>query len=99
MGACARARPAPDNDGMTKFPPPPPAYSTSSSPAPVAAGLALAAALKQALGRRLKIAVVDPHPGGGDGRLRTVALSAGLARISWSASAPGMRWSRWRSRS
>jgi 2-octaprenyl-6-methoxyphenol hydroxylase len=40
-------------------------------------GLALAAALKQALGRRLAIAVVDPHPGAGDGGSRTVALSEG----------------------
>ena len=54
------------------------------------AGLSLAAALKQAVGRRLRVAVVDPHPGAGDGKLRTVALSAGsrhlLERVgAWAA--------------
>ncbi len=58
-----------------------------------AAGLALAAALKQALGRRLRIVVVDPRPGEGDGGLRTVALSQGsralLTRIgAWDALEP-----------
>src|SRR5271170_3348478 len=58
-----------------------------------AVGLALAAALKQAMGRRLKIAVVDPRPDEGVGGLRTVALSAGsrglLARVgAWDALEP-----------
>ena len=57
------------------------------------AGLSLAAALKQAVGRRLRVAVVDPHPGAGDGKLRTVALSAGsrhlLERVgAWAALEP-----------
>jgi 2-octaprenyl-6-methoxyphenol hydroxylase len=56
-------------------------------------GLAFACAVKQASGRRLKVAVVDPGPGEGDGGLRTVALAAGsrslLARIgAWDALEP-----------
>jgi 2-octaprenyl-6-methoxyphenol hydroxylase len=42
-----------------------------------AVGLAIAAALKREAGVRLKVALVDPAAGGGDGRLRTVALSPG----------------------
>jgi 2-octaprenyl-6-methoxyphenol hydroxylase len=58
-----------------------------------APGLSLAAALKQAIGRRLKIAVVDPRLEEGDGGLRTVALSQGsralLTRIgAWDALVP-----------
>jgi 2-octaprenyl-6-methoxyphenol hydroxylase len=54
-----------------------------------APGLALAAALKQAMGARPRIAVVDPRPNAGDGGVRTVALSEGsralLARVgAWS---------------
>jgi 2-octaprenyl-6-methoxyphenol hydroxylase len=58
-----------------------------------APGLALAASVKQAVGRQLKIAVVDPRPEEGDGGLRTVALSQGsralLTRIgAWDALEP-----------
>ena len=54
------------------------------------AGLAVAAALKQALGRRLRLIVIDPKPQARDGRLRTVALAAGSRRLlerigAWSA--------------
>src|ERR1700683_5611973 len=53
-------------------------------------GLAIAAALKQAMGGRLKLVVIDPAREARDGRLRTVALSAGsrhlLQRIgAWGA--------------
>ncbi len=56
-------------------------------------GLALAAALKQAMGGRLKIAAIDPAPERGDGGLRTVALSAGSRAFferlgAWSALEP-----------
>ena len=56
-------------------------------------GLAFACAVKQASGRRLKVAVVDPGSGAGDGGLRTVALAAGsrslLARVgAWDALEP-----------
>jgi 2-octaprenyl-6-methoxyphenol hydroxylase len=56
-------------------------------------GLAFACAVKQAIGRRLKVAVVDPRPDEGDGGLRTVALAAGsrnvLGRIgAWGALEP-----------
>ena len=42
-----------------------------------AVGLALAAALKRDAGVKLKVALIDPAPRSGDGRLRTVALSPG----------------------
>jgi 2-octaprenyl-6-methoxyphenol hydroxylase len=45
------------------------------------AGLSLAAALKQAMGRGASVAVVDPRPGRGDGRLRAVALAEGPRRL------------------
>jgi 2-octaprenyl-6-methoxyphenol hydroxylase len=56
-------------------------------------GLAFACAVKQASGRRLKVAVVDPGSGAGDGGFRTVALAAGsrslLARVgAWDALEP-----------
>jgi 2-octaprenyl-6-methoxyphenol hydroxylase len=56
-------------------------------------GLAFACAVKQASGRRLRVAVVDPGSGEGDGGLRTVALAAGsrslLARVgAWDALEP-----------
>lgn len=54
------------------------------------AGLATAAALKQAMGGRLKLVVIDPAQEARDGHLRTVALSTGsrhlLERVgAWSA--------------
>ena len=57
------------------------------------AGLAFAAAVKQAMGRGVSIALVDPRPGQGDGHLRTVALAAGSRRLlervgAWAALAP-----------
>jgi 2-octaprenyl-6-methoxyphenol hydroxylase len=57
------------------------------------AGLAFAAAAKQALGRGLSVAVVDPQPARSDGRLRTVALAEGPRRLverigAWEALAP-----------
>ena len=56
-------------------------------------GLAFACAVKQAIGRRLKVAVVDPRLSEGDGGLKTVALAAGsrglLARVgAWDALEP-----------
>src|SRR5271168_2268003 len=56
-------------------------------------GLAFACAVKQAVGRRLKVAVVDPRLSEGDGGLKTVALAAGsrglLARVGvWDALEP-----------
>ncbi len=106
--AGARPRPAPpslawprplaDNGAMTSSPP-----SSSHEPASrvfdivVAgagpAGLSFGAAVKQALGSGVAIAVVDPRPGKGDGHLRTVALAAGsrhlLERVgAWEALAP-----------
>ena len=56
-------------------------------------GLAFACAVKQASGRRLKVTVVDPGSGAGDGGFRTVALAAGsrslLARVgAWDALEP-----------
>jgi 2-octaprenyl-6-methoxyphenol hydroxylase len=56
-------------------------------------GLAFACAVKQAGGRRLRVAVVDPAPVECDGGLRTVALAAGsrslLARVgAWDALEP-----------
>src|ERR1700722_3290922 len=56
-------------------------------------GLAFACAVKQASGRRLKVAVVDPGSGAGDGGLRTVALAAGsrslMTRVgAWDALEP-----------
>ena len=97
-GALARARRLADNAHMART-----TASALTAPAPRvydivvagagAPGLALAAALKQALGRLLKIAVVDPRPDEGDGGLRTVALSQGsralLARVgAWDALEP-----------
>ncbi len=57
------------------------------------AGLSFAAAVKQALGSGVAIAVVDPRPGQRDGRLRAVALAAGPRRLiervgAWAALAP-----------
>ena len=57
------------------------------------AGLSFAAAVKQALGSGVSIAVVDPRPGQRDGRLRAVALAAGPRRLierigAWAALAP-----------
>ena len=57
------------------------------------AGLAFAAAVKQALGRGIAIAVVDPRPQAGDGRLRTAALAEGPRRLidgvgAWAALEP-----------
>ena len=57
------------------------------------AGLAFAAAVKQALGRGIAIALVDPRPQASDGRLRTVALAEGPRRLieqvgGWTALAP-----------
>ncbi len=57
------------------------------------AGLSFAAAVKQALGSGVSIAVVDPRPGQGDGHVRTVALAAGsrhlLERVgAWEALEP-----------
>jgi len=57
------------------------------------AGLAFAAAVKQALGSGIAIALVDPRPQSRDGRLRTVALAEGPRRLieqvgAWSALAP-----------
>jgi 2-octaprenyl-6-methoxyphenol hydroxylase len=56
-------------------------------------GLAFASAVKQAIGRRLKVAVVDPRLGERDGGLKTVALAAGsrglLTRVgAWDALEP-----------
>jgi 2-octaprenyl-6-methoxyphenol hydroxylase len=45
------------------------------------AGLAFAAAVKQALGSAVAIALVDPRPQARDGRLRTVALAEGPRRL------------------
>ena len=58
-----------------------------------AVGLAFAAALKREAGVRLKVALIDAATGGGDGRLRTVALSPGsrtlLDRLgAWEALRP-----------
>ncbi len=57
------------------------------------AGLAFAAAVKQALGSGIAIALVDPRPQARDGRLRTVALAEGPRRLieqigAWTALAP-----------
>jgi 2-octaprenyl-6-methoxyphenol hydroxylase len=57
------------------------------------AGLAFAAAVKQALGRGIAVALVDPRPLASDGRLRTVALAAGPRRLidevgAWTALKP-----------
>jgi 2-octaprenyl-6-methoxyphenol hydroxylase len=57
------------------------------------AGLALAAAVKQALGRGIAVALVDPRPQARDGWLRTVALAEGPRRLidqvgAWTALAP-----------
>jgi 2-octaprenyl-6-methoxyphenol hydroxylase len=57
------------------------------------AGLAFAAAVKQALGPGIAIALVDPRPQARDGRLRTVALAEGPRRLIeqvgvWTALAP-----------
>ena len=57
------------------------------------AGLAFAAAVKQALGAGIAMALVDPRPQARDGRLRTVALAAGPRRLidqvgAWAALAP-----------
>ena len=57
------------------------------------AGLAFAAAMKQALGRRLRLVVIDPRPEARDGKLRAVALAEGsknlIERIgAWSALEP-----------
>jgi 2-octaprenyl-6-methoxyphenol hydroxylase len=57
------------------------------------AGLAFAAALKQALGSGVAIALVDPRPQARDGQLRTVALAEGPRRLieqvgAWAALAP-----------
>jgi 2-octaprenyl-6-methoxyphenol hydroxylase len=57
------------------------------------AGLAFAAAVKQALGRGIAVAVVDPRPLAGDGRLRTAALAEGPRRLidgigAWAALEP-----------
>ena len=57
------------------------------------AGLSFAAAVKQALAGGVSIAVIDPRPGEGDGRLRTVALAAGPRRLiervgAWEALEP-----------
>jgi 2-octaprenyl-6-methoxyphenol hydroxylase len=57
------------------------------------AGLAFAAAVRQAMGQGVSIALVDPRPGQRDGRLRTVALAAGSRRLlervgAWAALAP-----------
>jgi len=58
-----------------------------------AVGLAFAAALKQAMGRRAAVAVVDPRPQARDGHIRTVALSEGSRRLlervgAWAALEP-----------
>lgn len=58
-----------------------------------AAGLAFAAAIQQAMGRRLTVAVIDPRPDAADGHLRTVALSEGSRRLlqrvgAWDALEP-----------
>jgi 2-octaprenyl-6-methoxyphenol hydroxylase len=57
------------------------------------AGLAFAAAVKQALGSAVAIALVDPRPQARDGRLRTVALAEGPRRLieqvgAWTVLAP-----------
>ncbi|MBV8663005.1 MAG: FAD-dependent monooxygenase [Hyphomicrobiales bacterium] len=57
------------------------------------AGLSLAAAIKQGMGRGAVVAVVDPNPGRGDGRLRAVALAEGPRRLlerigAWEALEP-----------
>ena len=57
------------------------------------AGLAFAAAVKQALGRGVAVAVVDPRPGLSDGCPRAVALAEGPRRVldrvgAWRALAP-----------
>jgi len=57
------------------------------------AGLAVAAALKQAVGERVRLVVVDPKPEARDGRLRTVALSEGSRNLitragAWSTLEP-----------
>jgi len=57
------------------------------------AGLAFAAAVKQALGPGIAVALVDPRPLASDGRLRTVALAEGPRRLieqvgAWAALAP-----------
>ena len=57
------------------------------------AGLAFAAAMKQALGRRLRLVIVDPRPEARDGKLRAVALAEGsknlIERIgAWGALEP-----------
>ena len=56
-------------------------------------GLSAAAAIKQAFGRAISVAIVDPNPGQSDGRLRAVALAAGprhlLERVgAWAALEP-----------
>src|SRR5579863_4357362 len=57
------------------------------------AGLSLAAALKQALGRRGAILVVDPNIGAREGRDRASAIAAGSRRMlerigAWEAIGP-----------
>jgi 2-octaprenyl-6-methoxyphenol hydroxylase len=57
------------------------------------AGLAFAAAVKQALGPGIAIALVDPRPLASDGRLRTMALAEGSRRLieqvcAWTALTP-----------
>ena len=53
----------------------------------------VAAAMKQAMGRRASVAVVDPRPRARDGHIRTVALSEGSRRLlerigAWTALEP-----------
>ena len=45
------------------------------------AGLAFAAAMKQALGRQLRLVVIDPRPEARDGKLRAVALAEGSKNL------------------
>ncbi len=46
-----------------------------------AIGVAAAALLKQAAYGGARVAVIDPHPGARDGKLRAVALAEGSRRI------------------
>ena len=66
---------------MSTFPPPPRQVFDIAVVGAGAVGLAFAAAMKQAMGRRASVAVVDPRPRARDGHIRTVALSEGSRRL------------------
>ena len=78
---------------MSTSPPPPRQVFDIAVVGAGAVGLAFAAAMKQAMGRRASVAVVDPRPRARDGHIRTVALSEGSRRLlerigAWTALEP-----------